>query len=143
MTYHYKRKAHYHETDQMGIIHHTNYIKWFEEARIAYLSEIGVPYDGMEAAGIISPVLHVGCDYKQMVRFADEVIVHTAIDFYNSVRFSVSYKVTDPEGKVVYVVGESKHCFLNDRMRPVALKKVAPEMDRILAKVVNQDPLDQ
>lgn len=128
MTYQYRRKAHYHETDQMGIIHHTNYIKWFEEARIAMMAEMGVPYSAMEAAGIISPVLHVSCDYKQMVRFDQEVIVHTTIEAYNSIKFTVSYQVTDDDGTTCYVEGRSKHCFLNNHLRPVALKKVAPDM---------------
>lgn len=128
MIYQYIRKAHYHETDQMGIIHHTNYIKWFEEARIALMSEIGVPYSAMEEEGIISPVLHVSCDYKRMVRFDQDVVVHTLVESYNSIKFSVSYQVTDPEQKTVYVTGRSNHCFLNDRMRPVSLKKIAPEM---------------
>ena len=38
----YTRKAQYHETDQMGIIHHANYIKWMEEARLAYLEKLGL-----------------------------------------------------------------------------------------------------
>ena len=37
----YERKAYYHETDQMGIIHHSNYLKWMEEARIALMDELG------------------------------------------------------------------------------------------------------
>ena len=40
-TYTYYRKAQYHETDQMGIIHHSNYVKWMEEARIGYMSRMG------------------------------------------------------------------------------------------------------
>ncbi len=79
MTDNYKREAHYHETDQMGIIHHTNYIKWFEEARIAMMSDMGVPYRAMEEKGIISPVLHISCDYHRMVKFDEEIVVHTTI----------------------------------------------------------------
>ena len=44
----YKRKAQYHETDQMGIIHHSNYIKWMEEARIAFMGEMGFGYGEVE-----------------------------------------------------------------------------------------------
>ena len=43
-TYTYYRKAQYHETDQMGIIHHSNYVKWMEEARIGYMSRMGFSY---------------------------------------------------------------------------------------------------
>jgi acyl-CoA thioester hydrolase len=112
----------------MGIIHHVNYIKWFEEARISMMNQMGVPYKEMEERGIISPVLHVSCDYKKMVRFDEEVIVHTTIKSYGGVKFSVDYQVTDQSGETVYVTGTSNHCFLNKSMKPVSLKKVAPDM---------------
>ncbi|SHJ10709.1 acyl-CoA thioester hydrolase [Dethiosulfatibacter aminovorans DSM 17477] len=128
MTYKYIRKAHYHETDQMGIIHHANYIKWFEEARIEIMDKIGVPYKAIEERGIISPVLHVGCDYKNMVRFDEEVTIQVGFKSYSGVKFSVEYLVTDQSGETVYVTGESDHCFLNKSLKPVSLKKVAPDM---------------
>lgn len=53
----YEHQTQYYETDQMGIIHHSNYIRWFESARIWYMKEIGVDYADMERQGIISPVL--------------------------------------------------------------------------------------
>ena len=50
----------------MGIIHHANYLHWFEEARIDMMEQMGMGYDIMEKQGIISPVLSVHCDYKSM-----------------------------------------------------------------------------
>ena len=44
----YIRKVQYHETDKMGITHHSNYIRWMEEARVNYLEQIGWPYDRLE-----------------------------------------------------------------------------------------------
>ena len=55
----YEHKAQYYETDQMGIIHHANYLHWFEEARIDMMEQMGMGYDIMEKQGIISPVLSV------------------------------------------------------------------------------------
>ena len=60
----YIHKVQNYETDQMGIVHHSNYIRWFEEARTAYLEEAGAGYKGMEEAGIISPVVSVACRYQ-------------------------------------------------------------------------------
>ena len=45
----YTRKAQYHETDKMGIIHHSNYVKWMEEARIAYMESLGYGFDKVES----------------------------------------------------------------------------------------------
>ena len=47
----YRRKAQYHETDQMGIIHHSNYVKWMEEARIDFMKELGFGYGEVELRG--------------------------------------------------------------------------------------------
>ena len=67
----YQHLAKYYETDQMGIIHHSNYIRWFEEARIDFMNQIGLTYKTMEKEGIISPVLEVNCKYLQMMYFDD------------------------------------------------------------------------
>ena len=67
----YIREAKYYETDQMGIIHHSNYIRWMEEARIDLLDQIGYPYSRFEEMGYMSPVLHADCEYKKSVKFDD------------------------------------------------------------------------
>ena len=66
-TYTYFRRAQYHETDQMGIIHHSNYIKWMEEARIDFMKEMGFGYGEVEKRGIVSPVAEVSTTYKKPV----------------------------------------------------------------------------
>lgn len=91
----------------------------------------------MEERGIISPVLHVSCDYKRMVRFDEEVTVQTTMKSYSGVKFSVEYLVTDKSGDTVYVTGESDHCFVNESMKPVSLKKVAPDMHEKFMKVLD------
>jgi hypothetical protein len=55
----YLRSPHYYETDQMGIVHHSNYIRWFEEARVQLLNYLGCSYKEIEEAGIIIPC--AGC----------------------------------------------------------------------------------
>ena len=72
---HYEHKAHYYETDQMGIIHHSNYIRWFEEARTNLLDSVGFGYDQMEKSGIIIPVLAIQCEYKSMVYYNQTFIL--------------------------------------------------------------------
>lgn len=69
----YRRKVQYHETDKMGITHHSNYIKWMEEARIAFLESIHLPFQLVEERGIASPVVGVSVDYKNPVTFGDEL----------------------------------------------------------------------
>ena len=61
----YIHKVHYYETDRMGITHHSNYIRWMEEARVNFLDQAGWGFDRMEADGIVSPITHVDCDFKK------------------------------------------------------------------------------
>ena len=127
----YEHKAQYYETDQMGIIHHSNYIRWFESARIDFMSQIGVSYRAMEEEGIISPVLAVFCEYKSMVHFDDEVLIVPKIEAYNGVKLCISYTITDKASGEIRTTGESKHCFLNKEGRPVSLKKAAPHFHKL------------
>ena len=125
----YEYQAQYYETDQMGIIHHSNYIRWFESARIWYMQQIGVDYRDMEEMGIISPVLEVHCVYKSMVHFGDIVEILPKIEKYNGVKLELSYMIRDKATQEVRTCGNSMHCFLDRDGRPVSLKKTSPVFD--------------
>ena len=127
----YEHSTQYYETDQMGIIHHSNYIRWFESARIDFLRQAGVDYAAMEREGIISPVLAVSCEYKAMVHFGDVVLIETVVCSYNGVKLCLSYTVRDKETGEIRTTGESSHCFLNSEGRPVSLKKTAPHFHEV------------
>ncbi len=122
----YRHKAMYYETDQMGIIHHSNYIRWMEEARMDYMDAMGIPYKDMEALGIISPVLGIECQYKAMVYFGDTVEIESRITKYNGLRMEVEYHMYS-QGKLCFRA-LSSHCFLDRQGRPLSVKKAAPDM---------------
>lgn len=69
----YQHKVQYYETDKMGIVHHSNYIRWMEEARIDFLSQIGWAFEKIEESGIASPVIAVDCKYIQSTNFGNVV----------------------------------------------------------------------
>ena len=124
----YIRKPHYYETDQMGIIHHSNYIRWFEEARVDFMDKMGFGYDKMEEEGVASPVLAVACDFKSMVRFGETVEIHVSLHTMTGVRMILSYRVEDHDTGDLRAVGESRHCFINLKGRPVSLQKALPDV---------------
>lgn len=128
----YAHKVHYYETDQMQIVHHSNYIRWFEESRVDFLEQIGFGYDRMEHEGIVSPVLHVNCDYKSMTRFGETVYILPKIERYSGVKLNLTYRVIDAVTGELRASGESRHCFLDTRGVPVSLKRAHPEIDQIL-----------
>lgn len=134
----YEHQAQYYETDQMGIIHHSNYVRWMESARIWWMYQAGIDYKVMEEMGIISPVLEIVCQYKSMVHFGDTVLIQPKVEKYNGVRLELSYCITDKESGELRMMGKSCHCFLDRNGRPVSLKKSYPEYDRIFAENVNK-----
>jgi len=91
-TYTYYRKAQYHETDQMGIIHHSNYVKWMEEARIGYMSRMGFSYKKVEELGVISPVVEISVAYRKQVFFDDEIRIRVGIKQYNGISLEFNYE---------------------------------------------------
>ena len=132
----YRRKVFYYETDQMGIVHHSNYIRWFESARIWYMHQVGADYREMEEMGILSPVLEVSCTYRSMVHFDDVVEVVPKIEKYNGIRMELSYQILDRQAGEVRAVGRSSHCFLDREGRVCSLKKACPAYHEAFEKAV-------
>lgn len=135
----YEHEAQYFETDQMGIIHHSNYLRWFESARIQYLKEIGIDYGKCEEMGFVSPVMEVNCTYKSMVRFGDTVQVFTRFREYTGVKFFVDYEVRDKATGELRTAGRSKHCFTDKAGKPIALQKTYPEIHEQFLQAVEKE----
>lgn len=135
----YEIKAQYYETDQMGIVHHSNYIRWFESARIDYMDQVGISYKKMEESGIIIPVLSVSCKYRKMTYFGDTVLVTPKVKSYNGIRLILSYEVRNKETGEINTVGETSHCFLNKEGKILTLKKAAPEIDAVFERCLAAD----
>ena len=131
----YQHLAKYYETDQMGIIHHSNYIRWFEEARIDYMDQIGLTYKKMEDEGIISPVLEVNCQYLNMMYFDDLATIKVSVTDYTGVRFAFKYEIYNQNNKLC-TTGTSRHCFMTRDGRPVSLKRAKPEFDQLFKNVL-------
>ena len=132
----YIRKVQYHETDKMGVAHHSNFIKWMEEARVDFLDKIGYGYVKLEADGIISPVLTLECEYKKPLHFGDEFAVLPEILEFKGIRLVIGYTFTSA-GETV-ATGKTSHCFLTPNGRPIALKRQFPEFDAVLKGLVKK-----
>ena len=132
----YVHHAQYYETDQMSIIHHSNYIRWMEEARLDFMSQCGVPYKELEDMGIIIPVLSVSCEYRSMVHFDDDVIIHVKVVRYSGIKMNLEYAFTNAATGELTTTGTSSHCFLNRDYRPISLKKDYTDIDNRFRKML-------
>lgn len=128
----YIHKVKYYETDKMGITHHSNYIRWMEEARVDFLDQIGYGYAKLESDGIISPVIGVECEYKKSTTFDDEVCIRPEIESFNGVKLIIRYTMTNCNTGDLVLKGKSMHCFLSKEGRPVSLRREFPDFDKAL-----------
>ena len=108
----YRRKVNYYETDMMGMVHHSNYIRWMEEARIDYMDQLGFSYAQMEADGIYSPVISVACEYKHPCTFGEEITVSVSAESFNGVVLKVAYEMKNRKDELI-CTGRSEHVFMH------------------------------
>lgn len=123
----YTHKVQYYETDKMGVTHHSNYIRWMEEARVDLLAKIGLPFSKMEARGIVSPVVSLEIKYKHPCTFEDVIEVETTVKNYTGIRLMFSYVMKNVATGEVVVEAESTHCFIVDG-KVAAMNKAFPDI---------------
>lgn len=128
----YQHKVQYYETDKMGIVHHSNYIKWMEEARIDFLEQIGWNFDKLEAAGVVSPVLTIDCKYRLSTVFPDLIDIDVWVENFKGFKLKIGYAM-ERDG-VLVCEGSSEHCFMDTNGRLVNIKRENPEFYEALVK---------
>ena len=119
----FERKINYYETDKMGVVHHSNYIRFLEEARCRLLEEEGYPYRQIEEDGLMIPVLEVNCKYKYHVTAFDTIVIDVKVVDFDGIKLTVRYTITNKANGNLVMEAETKHCFTNQELRPVNTKK--------------------
>lgn len=137
----YIHKVCYYETDKMGVTHHSNYIRWMEEARVEFLDKIGFGYKKLEKDGIISPVIGVECEYKTPTTFDDLVEIKVRVKEFKGVKLVIGYKMKNVKTNELVLIGTTKHCFLNKENKPIILKKSFSELDKKLRDLAEMDEM--
>ena len=120
----YRHTVQYYETDKMGIVHHSNYIRWMEGARIDFLRRIGWSFERLEAEGLISPVTAVECRYRASAVFPDEVAISVRVGELKGAVMRFDYVMT--VGDRTVCEGRTEHCFLDGNGRIVRMNRAYP-----------------
>ena len=123
----YLHKVQYYETDMMGIVHHANYIRWMEEARVDFMEQLGFPYAAMEKSGVVSPVKSLACDYRRPCAFGDVIRITVNVAEFNGVVLTIRYQMQQGKSGETVCEARSEHVFLNKEGRFVRLKRELPE----------------
>lgn len=117
----YTHHVQYYETDKMGITHHSNYIRFMEEARLDFFKQLGYDYLKFEKVGLISPVIGLNnIKFKKPSTVGDDIDIFASVKSYNSLILTMHYEMKI--GDVVIFVGDSDHCFLSSegKMAPLS-----------------------
>ena len=93
----------YAETDQMGIIHHSVYAIWYEQARTEFFNEIGFRYDEVEKNGVMTPLIELNCEYKRPAYYNQAVEIRTKIIKLTPVKFILEYDIYNQENQLINI----------------------------------------
>ncbi|HHV30040.1 acyl-CoA thioesterase [Acetivibrio mesophilus] len=126
----------YAETDQMGIVHHSNYPIWFEAARTEFIKSMGMPYSKIEERGFMLPLIELTCRYKGSARYEDRVIVKTCVKQISYSRVTFSYEVFKGCDNSLITTGQTVHAWTNRSLKPINIKKHAPDIFELLNKAI-------
>lgn len=122
----------YAETDQMGIVHHSNYPIWFEAGRTEYIKKLGMSYSSIEELGLMLPLIELKCTYKGAARYEDVVVVRAYVKEATAVRLIFGYEVIKKIDSSLITLGETAHVWTDKDLKPVNVKKRNPEVYELL-----------
>jgi acyl-CoA thioester hydrolase len=112
MTHIYRRRVQFYETDAQGIVHHSNYFRYFEEARGDLLRSLGLPYSKLREEGYEVVLLSAFCEFKKPLFYDEEMLIKVSLSYMDRFTFSFDYQVCVEEE--LRAVGNTKHCILKN-----------------------------
>ncbi|MBN1501369.1 MAG: acyl-CoA thioesterase [Spirochaetes bacterium] len=113
-------KVRYAETDQMGFVHHSNHIIWFEIARMKLFQDNGIDIKKIEEEGLLLPVLSVEAKYISPAFYGDELNINAYFMSSTNVRIKIQYEIVNDSGKKI-CSGNSEHAFISRNSRNLIL----------------------
>ena len=125
----FKLRVYYYDTDKMGVVYHSNYLKWMEIARTEYFRDI-LPYKNIENMGFILPVKSLNIEYIDSAKYDDEIEIFVKIEEINSIKIKFYYEMYD-SNKVLKAKARTVNVFVNENGK---LKRISKEMLEILKK---------
>jgi len=135
----HRQRVRYHETDQMGVVYHANYLNWFEIARTEWIRKIGYPYGRLETEGLLLPVLEANVHYRQPAKYDDEVEIEVKMVECTPLRLGFAYVVRRVADGTELAVGSSRHVWMNRSWKPARLDKAMPDLFATLCGLVSGD----
>jgi acyl-CoA thioester hydrolase len=118
-TFSHRIRVRFAETDAMGVVHHSRYLPYLEEARVEYLRSIGHPYTSRLADGIDYAVVEASLSYRHPLHFDDVVTVRLGIASATRATFTIGYELVVDDR--VHATATTVHACVNSAGRPVRM----------------------
>ena len=117
-----KLRVRYAETDQMGVVYHSNYIVWFEVGRVEMLRTLGFTYREMEKQdGIHLPVVDARCRFKIPACYDEQITIRTLLLNVRDSLLHFGYEIVRITDGVLLAEGETIHMVVNDQFKRIRL----------------------
>ena len=129
MSWECQRRVRYYETDRMGVVHHSNYLRFLEDARMDWMQENIMNYNEIEKLGIIIPAVSAEGNFRKFLRYDDPFCIKIWLRAFTGVRMRFSYEIYNIQTGDLCYDGESVHYFAaGDDYRPFSIKRKFPEL---------------
>lgn len=141
MSWEYVRKVKYYETDRMGVVHHSNYLRLIEDARMEWLRDNLICYSELESMGVIIPAVSASGDFINFLRFDDEFKITVKLTEVKGIKMFFEYEVIKTSDNSLCYKGISSHCFVTDgSYKPcLSFRKNFPELYKKLLTLVEKN----
>ncbi len=111
MTVTFEKRVHFYDTDEMGVVHHANYIRWFEIGRVEFLRAIGITLKDLMSDGILFPLTEVNAKFIHSSDFDDVLEIKTTATELTKVKMAFDYEISRKSDGKILVTGHSQNVF--------------------------------
>ena len=132
----YSRRINYYETDMMSIVHHSNYIRFFEEARCDFMEQIGCNVKKLEDKGVSIAVVDAYAKYIIPLKFDDKVYITTKLTKMSAAKMEFEYEIRFADSDILATVGKTSHCCVNRSNKPMPIKKADANLYETLQNLI-------
>ena len=132
----YSRRINYYETDMMSIVHHSNYIRFFEEALCDFMEQIGCDVRALEDKGVSIAVVDAYAKYIIPLKFDDKVYITTKLTKMSAAKMEFEYEIRFADTDILTTVGKTSHCCVNRSNKPMPIKKADANLYETLQNLI-------
>ena len=120
----FKTRVYYYDTDKMGVVYHSNYLKWMEIGRTEYFRDMPISYDDIEKMGYILAIRKVDIEYINSAKYDDIIEIVVEVKKINNIKIEFYYEMYD-EQNILKAKGTTVNVFIDNEGN---LKRIPKEI---------------